>query len=392
MGFTVEDMMIVSQDRYRMELIAGRNGWSNSISWLLMLEDLTIIRNFTGKELAVTTGLGFQSEEKLLELLRELHTHYASGLIINTGFYIREVPASAIAFCDENDLPLLTVPWDVILAEMIKDLSIRIFLQGSTDEQISAALIAAIEQPEAQDRYLQNLLPHFDVDGDFRVVLLHSPGLDSMDTVERKRIGYRIQLYLSNITHNGHFFYYDSLFVLIINDVPFEALQDIVSRFRRNLKKRMPSNRFTVGIGSSVKDIRHLRIAYQRAKSALAYALDSKESVFYFDEMGIWRLLYSITDRSLLREYADGLLAPLSGYDALHDSQYMQTLELYLRSGGSLQAVADALYTHRNTIHYRMNNIRRLLDCPLETQDEKMAYLLACMIRHIQTNPEGSVS
>ena len=64
MGFTIEDMLVVSQDRYKMKMVAGNGGWSNSISWLLMLEDLTIIHNFTGKELAVTTGLGFHFREK----------------------------------------------------------------------------------------------------------------------------------------------------------------------------------------------------------------------------------------------------------------------------------------------------------------------------------------
>ena len=75
MGFTIEDMRTISEDRYKMKLIAGEGGWSNSISWLLMLEDLTIIHNFTGKELAVTTGLGFQAEADMLELVEELNAH-----------------------------------------------------------------------------------------------------------------------------------------------------------------------------------------------------------------------------------------------------------------------------------------------------------------------------
>ena len=72
MGYTIEDMLTVSASRYQMELVAGSRGWSNSISWLLMLEDLTIIHNFTGKELAVTTGLGFQRDDDMLELVEEL--------------------------------------------------------------------------------------------------------------------------------------------------------------------------------------------------------------------------------------------------------------------------------------------------------------------------------
>ena len=34
MGFTIEDMLIVGGDRYKIELKAGKKGWSNSISWL----------------------------------------------------------------------------------------------------------------------------------------------------------------------------------------------------------------------------------------------------------------------------------------------------------------------------------------------------------------------
>ena len=46
MGFTIQDMLILSKDQYRMELIAGKNGWSNSISWALMLEDIATIKGY----------------------------------------------------------------------------------------------------------------------------------------------------------------------------------------------------------------------------------------------------------------------------------------------------------------------------------------------------------
>ncbi|MBR6231004.1 MAG: PucR family transcriptional regulator ligand-binding domain-containing protein, partial [Lachnospiraceae bacterium] len=72
MGFTIEDMLTQTGDKYQMKLMAGSDGWSNSISWILMIEDMTVLQNFKGKDLAVTTGLGFQKEEQLLELVEEL--------------------------------------------------------------------------------------------------------------------------------------------------------------------------------------------------------------------------------------------------------------------------------------------------------------------------------
>ena len=383
MGYTIEDMLVVSQEKYQMELIAGHSGWSNSISWLLMLEDVTIIHNFRGKDLAVTTGLGFQTEESLLELTELLSEKGASGLIINTGYYIKVIPKSVTDYCNENGLPLLTVPWDVFLADMIKDLSIRVFLQSSTDEQISAALINAIRHPEERDRYAHDLLPYFDIDGTFQVSLITTGDLDKMDTVERRRIAYRMQLYLTNLTHNGHFFYYDSYFVVIINAVTEKEVREIIDSFHRRLQQKMPETHLWIGVSDQVTDISNLQVAYARAKAAVSMAQDQNQTLQYFDRMGTYQLLYSVSDRNLLKEFSECRLQPLIAYDEEHNANYVETLEAYLMCGGSFQAMAAQMYVHRNTILYRMNNIKQLLGCDLETTEEKLPFLLACMIRHM---------
>ena len=381
MGFTIEDMLVVSQDRYKMKLEAGSGGWSNSISWLLVLEELTIIQNFTGKELAVTTGLGFQKEETMLRLVEELSAHNSSGLIVNTGFYVKEIPQSVKDFCDTNDFPLLTVPWEIILADLIKDLSIRIFVQSSTDEQISEAMIHAIEQPEAQDLYTRDLLPHYDLDGTFQVALISTGDLDSMDTVERKRIAYRMHLYLANLTHNGHFFYYASYFVVVMNAIGKEESEEILEAFADRIRVKMTDRKVYIGVSDQVKDIVNLHLAYKRARAAVEMAAKREKDLQYFDRMGMYRMLYLIEDRALLRDLSDKPLAPLIEYDREHDGEYVATLESYLRCGGSIKAMSEELYIHRNTILYRMANIKKLLGCSLESPEEKMFYAVACMIR-----------
>ena len=381
MGFTIEDMLVVSQDRYKMKMEAGSGGWSNSISWLLVLEELTIIQNFTGKELAVTTGLGFQEEETMLRLVEELSAHNSSGLIVNTGFYVKEIPQSVKDFCDANDFPLLTVPWEIILADLIKDLSIRIFVQSSTDEQISGALIHAIEQPEAQDLYTRDLLPHFDLDGIFQIALISTGDLDSMDTVERKRIAYRMHLYLANLTHNGHFFYYASYFVVVMNAIGQEESEEILEAFADRIRVKMTDRKVYIGVSDQVKDIENLHLAYKRARAAVEMAVKREMDLQYFDRMGMYRMLYLIEDRALLRDLSDKPLAPLIEYDREHDGEYVATLESYLRCGGSIKAMSEELYIHRNTILYRMANIKKLLGCSLESPEEKMFYAVACMIR-----------
>ena len=387
MGFTIEDMLVVSADRYQMKLIAGKGGWSNSVSWILLLEELTIIRHFSGKELAVTTGLGFQSEESMKQLVHDLAEHNSAGLIVNTGYYVHDIPASVCRFCDENDLPLLTVPWEVELSEMIKDFSIRVFLQSSTDEQISGAMIHAIENPEARDLYENDLLQYFDLDGSFQVALATTGDLDRMDTVERRRLAYRMQLYLTGLTHNGHFFYYDSYFVIVMNALSEQDCASLMKDFSERAKRKMPEKPFYIGVSDPVQDIGNLHFAYRRAKAAVSMAMTQEgPRTRFFAEMGTWRLLYLTEDKELLSNLSDRPLQPLLESDRTHGTEYLETLRMYLKHDGSIKAMAEEMYIHRNTILYRMAKIKELLGSSLETPQERVDYIIACMIQDMKGN------
>ena len=383
MGFTIEDMLTLTGDRYKMSMIAGQEGWSNSISWVLMVEDYAILRNFVGKELAVTTGLGFDSEEKLLSLVRVLSERHAAGLLVNTGFYVDEITQPVLDLCNALRLPLLTVPWEIYIADMIKDLSVRIFLQGMTDDQISAAFIKTIRSPDSSAAERQELLQYYDVDGDFQIILITIPGLDTMDTVERKRIGYRMELFLENISHNCSFFYYDGCFVLVCNNLPADITDQVIMDFQKRMAIRMPEVRFNIGVGSRIKDLSNMDTAYKRARAALDMAVHIGRTNMRFDDMGIYRLLSLVPDKVILREMSDDLLAPLILYDQKNDGQLVETLEKYFLFQGSYTAMAENMYTHRNTLMYRMNKIKKLLGTDLSTSKDMVNYQIACLIMHM---------
>ncbi|MDY4417015.1 helix-turn-helix domain-containing protein, partial [Selenomonas sp.] len=89
------------------------------------------------------------------------------------------------------------------------------------------------------------------------------------------------------------------------------------------------------------------------------------------------RLFFTHPDRALLRRLADQRLAVLRDYDAQHHAQLTETLHQYLLAGGSLQATAEATFTHRNTANYRVHKIKELTNCELQSAEERFAFLLA---------------
>lgn len=82
---------------------------------------------FLGKGACSDNRAWLSGKEDWMHLAQQLNRYHASGLVINVGQYIYEVPEELKAYCDENDLPLLTVPWEVHLSDMIKDFSIHVF-------------------------------------------------------------------------------------------------------------------------------------------------------------------------------------------------------------------------------------------------------------------------
>ncbi|MCR5143915.1 MAG: helix-turn-helix domain-containing protein [Lachnospiraceae bacterium] len=73
-------------------------------------------------------------------------------------------------------------------------------------------------------------------------------------------------------------------------------------------------------------------------------------------------------------------LKPILDYDREHNSDLLATLRSYLYNDGSIKAVADEMYIHKNTIVYRMNKIKELIGNDLSDGQERLAYYLACMI------------
>ena len=150
----------------------------------------------------------------------------------------------------------------------------------------------------------------------------------------------------------------------------------------------MPGLELCVGIGSRCIDISQLSVSYQRAKAAAQMAVTHKKQVVKFDNCGLFRLLYRVADKKILEEIERECLEALEEYDRRYHADYVETLKSYLKHNGSIQAVAAELYTHRNTVLYRIGNIRKILGNELKTPEERMPYQIAFYIRSMHGSKE----
>lgn len=383
MGFTLADALNQSQEQYHLKLLAGQEGCSNAISWVHMIEDTTIIQQLWGKELVVTTGHGFQSEEELFMLIKYLIKYNSVGLIINIGKYIFEIPSAIIDYCNEQEFPLLTIPWEVHLADLIKDFCMRCLYSEKEDRELSKLFQEILTNNQIVEEARPQLMSAFDVNGNFQVVLISVEGSDNFNAIERRKIAFQIELCFEKIDSSYAFFWYDGYFVLIVNNLKADELKVIIDKMHKRAKKRIDDKRVYLGIGSQMKDLGQVYLSYKRAKAAILMAMQFELPIVFFEDMGVYQILFSIEDKQILIEMYHRLLQPLIDYDQKHHGELEKTLFYYLIYGESQITMAKNLYMHRNTINYRMNKIKELLNCQLDTFEEKVPYMLSYYIKKI---------
>ncbi|UTY38394.1 helix-turn-helix domain-containing protein [Allocoprobacillus halotolerans] len=167
---------------------------------------------------------------------------------------------------------------------------------------------------------------------------------------------------------------------MIVNNLLEDVFLKLVHSMYRRAKGRMKVKSLFVGIGTKMKDIRELHLSYQRALSAVSLARMFHQNIMCFDDMGIYQILFSIQDKKILSDMYHRLLDCLIQYDKKHHGELEKTFYYYLKYDGSPQKIAKVTYTHRNTVNYRIDKIKKLLNNDLATFEDKFPYMMAFYI------------
>jgi purine catabolism regulator len=111
-----------------------------------------------------------------------------------------------------------------------------------------------------------------------------------------------------------------------------------------------------------------------------AYLLGTRldgESIHYFEDLVLLRLLAPLSNGPTLANFAEAELAPLIRYDDEHNSELLRTLDAYLRCNGNKVTTGEMLHLQRRSVYYRLTRIEELLDTSLDDPDLRVRLYLA---------------
>lgn len=366
------------------KLVAGKNGIYKNISWPYVCQTLDFSQWINGGELMFLTGMGMDlDEEKIINLIYECVQRDISGLVILThSEYISNISENMIKVADEMGLPLFDMPWKIKLINVTKEIANYIMELNLNQNKEKELLNELLFSQELDRKIITNLINQSKINIDSHVYVAKFKLLDTFnkDKVSKEYIINMLKSMLDKHNLKSILGYYDNDIVCILsleNRNEFIKHKSILQLICNQL---CVYTKVSLSIGGIYENIFSARLSYEEAtKSFKLYESNDWNLDFIeYDKIGFYKILFEVNNHDKLRNYCNSILGEILVNDK--NLELLKTLRSYLRNNYNLINTSKELFIHRNTLIYRLNKIKDILNSNLEDQVIKNEFMNAIMI------------
>lgn len=384
MALTISTIFETMKYKYKLNLLTNPSNTTAPVTWVYLAEDCNNTDFIRPGSLIITTGLSISTSD-LQDFITHMIPCEVSGIIINTGRYIQpsDITTAIAALCDAHNIPLLTMPWDIYISDFSVDICNRIFASNQDSNTVASAFESLIRSSHNAMEHAQLLESYnFNINANYCVITMKYQFTPEVNTeLLEKRLLYLINTHLLGQKSNYYMLANKEYITFIASHLECYQCKDDFLQLHDTLTSSFPSMLLTTGIGNEVTTLLELATSYHNATAALIMCNYNQESIVSYYELGFFRILLSLDDTTVLRKYYHDKLQILIDYDHKHHTDYLENLHQFLLHDGHLQEIATVMNCHRNTINYRLNAIRELLDNNLDDTHYRFELYTAFQIR-----------
>jgi hypothetical protein len=357
------------------ELIAGKSGLNNTVKWVHIVENIEVSTFLEGGEIAMITGIGLDSKDELLPLIKCIVQNGGSAVIINIGPHITGIDTDVIDYCNSCNLPLFTVPWHIHIAEIMNRLCFMITSAGQKDMELSAALKSLLYKPQQKELYTDALKKEGFSEDNFYCVGVLTPLSGDGKYIQRLNDSLCVH-FGSEAIHVRSVIKDENIILIFMCDEHkdanyFELLTENAtdytfgSGFNRQIIK---------GIGQCIKGLDGISKSRKQAFETMQLQKVSAVNCSCYDDLGVYKLLFSVTDKTAAEEYIKYALGDVLEYDRENKTDLSKLLRAYIKNNGSVQDTANDLSVHRNTINYKIKKIEGITGRDISVFDNRQIF------------------
>ena len=414
------------------KIIAGKSGLSNSIRWVYKPENMNFAKWVKGQELLIISTPVIQSEDFNLPLvIKKANKLNMSGALLLTGDkYIASIDRSVVSYANLNNFPIFVISGEIPLVDIFEEIGHAIAYNKNSDalsDDILSGIIFgkninedAFAMKFSEAGYAldgRNRMFTINIHGDRRIeeyeydtviskiknefnsgnmnALLSRYGNNIVGCFCLKKGEMDVSGRSADINMSGNniseIIPVDSSMknILDTDTVSESDKKEVLAKIYKSLSEYLYSIssdiKLVMGVGRAYEGIGDLQKSFTEASRCviLSEKMNMSGRVFWYEEMGIYNLFSELADKKVMQEFIDNTLGVIIEYDMNNNSKLLETLKAYLWNNNSLIHASEQLYTHRNTVKYRVQRISQLTGRDFDDAITRLEFMNAIICMEI---------
>ena len=170
---------------------------------------------------------------------------------------------------------------------------------------------------------------------------------------------------------------------------PFLELEQFAKMFVWKMSDRYGIKEIKPVFSSLFNDYQKIRKAYQETVMVLSikerYPIET-EHIYQYQKLGIYQFLDFLLEKRKSEEYENYTLRKLDDYDHKHNSNLVETLEVFLNKDNNINDAAKDLNVHVNTLNYRLKRIAEIGEVDFKDPNQKVLLYLDLKLKKYHRN------
>lgn len=414
------------------KIIAGKSGLSNSIRWVYKPENMNFAKWVKGQELLIISTPVIQSEDFNLPLvIKKANKLNMSGALLLTGDkYIASIDSSVVSYANLNNFPIFVISGEIPLVDIFEEIGHAIAYNKNSDALSDDILSGIIFGKNInEDAFAMKFSEAgYDLDGKNRMFTINIHGDRRIEEYEYDTVIGKIKNEFNSGNMNALLSRYGNNIVgcfclkkgevdvsgrsadinmsgnniseIIPVDSSMKNIQDtdtvsesdkkeVLAKIYKSLSEYLYSIssdiKLVIGVGRAYEGIGDLQKSFTEASRCviLSEKMNMSGRVLWYEEMGIYNLFSELVDKKVMQEFIDSTLGVIIEYDRNNNSKLLETLKAYLWNNNSLIHASEQLYTHRNTVKYRVQRISQLTGRDFDDAITRLEFMNAIICMEI---------
>ncbi|MCG8541452.1 MAG: PucR family transcriptional regulator [Clostridia bacterium] len=335
-------------------------------------------------DFVISSFLFARNDVKLLiEAIKGLIKDGVSGLGIKDIYY-KELPAEIIEYANERSFPIFIFDNSVYFEDIITDIMDSIKDKDNYD--LLETKVDIIIKDNLSKVMIKELASEINSSFKEKFIVAYCKEKKYIDDANIIRLLQSFEKSENKSIYNSVFKYRKGILIIFT----YENLEknDVVKRLGGLIRNiGIDTEKYIIGISNKHLSLKKLAKGIKESFYAVRVGEISDKSEILYGDIGVYKIIMPFVNEVWIKEFYEEIILPLKEYDEKYNTYILSTAIKYIENDGSVKRTSEELFQHDNTIRYRINKMKEILN--MENSDGNFYEQLSIAIKIYKIFNEG---